>query len=118
MICARLTLIVFCLLRLTSESKIDNPEYLPYNVLVPIRAPITALRIGGVVSAEARTVRGQGLKGPRPGAGLRSLPDGPVGPRLEARRSRHAQIGEFIADMRRRLWLPRIRVYRYRINGL
>jgi hypothetical protein len=61
MICARLTLIVLCLLRLTSESKIDNPEYLPYNVLVPIRASITALRIGGGGLCG-------GANGPRPGA--------------------------------------------------
>jgi hypothetical protein len=33
-------------------------------------------------------------------------------------RSGHMQIDEFIADMRKRLWLPRVRVYRHSIKGL
>jgi hypothetical protein len=32
--------------------------------------------------------------------------------------SGHAQIGEFTADLRKRLWLPRARVYRHPVKGL
>jgi hypothetical protein len=44
-----------------------------------------------VLSTEARTVRGQGPDGPRPGAGAGSLSNGLDGPRLEAGRSIRAQ---------------------------
>jgi hypothetical protein len=44
-----------------------------------------------VLSAEVQTVRGQGPDGPRPGAGLGSLPDGPDGPGLEAGLSARAE---------------------------
>jgi hypothetical protein len=44
-----------------------------------------------MLSAEVRTVRGQGPDGPRPSAGIGSLSDGLDDPRMEARRSARAQ---------------------------
>jgi hypothetical protein len=37
---------------------------------------------------------------------------------LRCGRSGHAQIDEFTADLRKRLWLPRARVYQHPVKGL
>jgi hypothetical protein len=46
-------------------------------VLAPTRAPNIREELAVVLSSEARTVRGRGLDGRRPGAGLASLSDEP-----------------------------------------
>jgi hypothetical protein len=49
----------------------SSPAESPKSVLVPFGAPITAWEPVAVLAALARTVRGQGPDGPRPGTGLR-----------------------------------------------
>jgi hypothetical protein len=59
-----------------------SPAESPKSVLAPTRAPNSRDEPTAVLSAEARTICGQGPDGPRPGAGLASLPDEPDGTRV------------------------------------
>jgi hypothetical protein len=67
-----------------------SPAELPKSMLTPFRSAKHSTRTVAVLSGQARTVRGLGPDGPRPGAGARvlcltagrSAPWGPDGPRV------------------------------------
>jgi hypothetical protein len=93
------------LLAMTARTELEFVDDRPWSSVLAmvgvdtfLEAPITSKEPAAMLSGQARTVRGTGPDGPRPGAGARFPAWRPDGPRPRAGRSARARGRRMIAD--------------------